>query len=411
MKTMFTDYRKHMQTAVVACCLALAALLLTTLGAQAQGVSYNPYLVQGIISPAPLLPVEFGGTGVAAFDVGNTGSTDMLLVPNQEMKLVITLSKGVPNVPNPSDPVAALAALGGDAVEWFNWTYEPAITTYRATQKVTIPGSTPTVLCGGAGWLRCCTIVGLVPRPDRRVPQTANPAVRSESLCSLCYTGIGSVMRVRPAVFAVCDLPFVSGAHMSTEILMPQLGESVVEGTVNRWPIAEGQPVRQDQPLLQITTDKVDTELPAPASGILLKILVPEGQTVAKGTVLAVIGDQGSGIRGQGSGVRGQGSGSGSRSQNRWTHRRWGLSHRWLGGLLANSASILARSAAPAAAAGLPRRMYWPTRPHPRHMSRLPAPMRTFRLPSSWSQITRPPQMTRLLRSLRCGRPSPGTWC
>ena len=145
MKTMFTDYRKHMKTAVVACCLALAALLLTTLGAQAQGVSYNPYLVQGIISPAPLLPVEFSGTGVAAFDVGNTGSTDMLLVPDQEMKLVITLSKGVPNVSNPSDPVAALAALGGDAVEWFEWTYDPAITTYRATQKVTIPGSTPTV--------------------------------------------------------------------------------------------------------------------------------------------------------------------------------------------------------------------------------------------------------------------------
>ena len=56
------------------------------------------------------------------------------------MKLVITLSKGFPNVPNPSDPVAALAALGGDGVAWFDWTYEPAITTYRATQRVTIPG-------------------------------------------------------------------------------------------------------------------------------------------------------------------------------------------------------------------------------------------------------------------------------
>jgi 2-oxoisovalerate dehydrogenase E2 component (dihydrolipoyl transacylase) len=93
---------------------------------------------------------------------------------------------------------------------------------------------------------------------------------------------------------------------MPTEILMPQLGESVVEGTVSRWLIAEGEPVQQDQPLLQITTDKVDTELPAPASGILLKILVPEGQTVAKGTVLGVIGDQGSGVRSQGSGVGAQ---------------------------------------------------------------------------------------------------------
>ena len=162
---------------------------------------------------------------------------------------------------------------------------------------------------------------------------------------------------------------------MSTEILMPQLGESVVEGTVSRWLIAEGQPVRQDQPLLQITTDKVDTELPAPASGILLKILVPEGQTVAKGTVLGVIGDQdqGSGIRDQEAGIR---------SQNRWTRRRWGLSRRWLAGLLANSASISARSAAPARAVASPRRMCWPTRPRPCHTSRLPAPMRTFPLPS-----------------------------
>ena len=63
MKTMFTDDRKHMKTAVVACCLALAALVLTVLGAHAQGVSYNPFLVQGIVSPAPLLPVEFNGTG------------------------------------------------------------------------------------------------------------------------------------------------------------------------------------------------------------------------------------------------------------------------------------------------------------------------------------------------------------
>jgi 2-oxoisovalerate dehydrogenase E2 component (dihydrolipoyl transacylase) len=89
------------------------------------------------------------------------------------------------------------------------------------------------------------------------------------------------------------------GARMSAEIFMPQLGESIVEGTVSRWLMAEGQPVQQDQPLLQITTDKVDTELPAPASGILLKILVPEGQTVAKGTVLGVIGDEGSGVREQ----------------------------------------------------------------------------------------------------------------
>ena len=84
---------------------------------------------------------------------------------------------------------------------------------------------------------------------------------------------------------------------MTIQVLMPQLGESVIEGTVAKWLIAAGQPVRQSEPLLQITTDKVDTELPAPASGILLEILVEEGQTVPKGTVLAVIGTADDGRR------------------------------------------------------------------------------------------------------------------
>ena len=74
---------------------------------------------------------------------------------------------------------------------------------------------------------------------------------------------------------------------MSTQVIMPQLGESVVEGTIGKWLIAEGQPVKEYEPLVQITTDKVDTEIPAPASGILLKVYVPEGKTVAKGTLLA----------------------------------------------------------------------------------------------------------------------------
>ena len=78
---------------------------------------------------------------------------------------------------------------------------------------------------------------------------------------------------------------------MSIQVIMPQLGESVVEGTVGKWLVAEGQRVREYEPLLQVTTDKVDTEIPAPASGVLLKIYVPEGQTVPKGTLLAEIGE------------------------------------------------------------------------------------------------------------------------
>jgi 2-oxoglutarate dehydrogenase E2 component (dihydrolipoamide succinyltransferase) len=74
---------------------------------------------------------------------------------------------------------------------------------------------------------------------------------------------------------------------------MPQLGESVVEGTVTKWLKAEGQTVQEFEPLLEINTDKVDTEIPSPAKGVLLKVYVPDGQTVKAGTLLAVIGDSG----------------------------------------------------------------------------------------------------------------------
>lgn len=77
---------------------------------------------------------------------------------------------------------------------------------------------------------------------------------------------------------------------MPTQVIMPQLGESVVEGTVSRWLKREGERVDAFEPLLEVSTDKVDTEIPSPASGVLLRVLVPEGQTVAKGTLLALIG-------------------------------------------------------------------------------------------------------------------------
>jgi len=83
---------------------------------------------------------------------------------------------------------------------------------------------------------------------------------------------------------------------MSTQVIMPQLGESVVEGTVSKWLKAEGQPVNEFEPLLEVNTDKVDTEIPSPASGVLLRIVVPEGQTVQAGTVLAMIGAAGEAV-------------------------------------------------------------------------------------------------------------------
>jgi 2-oxoglutarate dehydrogenase dihydrolipoamide succinyltransferase (E2 component) len=80
---------------------------------------------------------------------------------------------------------------------------------------------------------------------------------------------------------------------MTIEVLMPQLGESVVEGTITKWLKSKGERVEEYEPLLEINTDKVDSEIPSPSSGVLLDILIPEGETIQAGTVLALIGEQG----------------------------------------------------------------------------------------------------------------------
>src|SRR3954468_2508703 len=77
---------------------------------------------------------------------------------------------------------------------------------------------------------------------------------------------------------------------MPTSVTMPALGESVTEGTVTRWLKQEGERVETDEPLLEVSTDKVDTEIPSPAAGVLSKILVAEDETVEVGTELALIG-------------------------------------------------------------------------------------------------------------------------
>ena len=78
---------------------------------------------------------------------------------------------------------------------------------------------------------------------------------------------------------------------------MPALGESVTEGTVTRWLKAEGDTVEVDEPLLEVSTDKVDTEIPSPVAGVVSKILVQEDEVVPVGGELAVIGGESSGER------------------------------------------------------------------------------------------------------------------
>src|SRR5947207_13260500 len=82
---------------------------------------------------------------------------------------------------------------------------------------------------------------------------------------------------------------------MSVSVSMPRPGESVTEGTVTRWLKKEGERVEVDEPLLEVSTDKVDTEIPSPASGILRGIAVDEDETVAVGAQLATIDDGASG--------------------------------------------------------------------------------------------------------------------
>jgi len=83
---------------------------------------------------------------------------------------------------------------------------------------------------------------------------------------------------------------------MPTKVIMPKLGESVVEGTVTAWLKNEGEEIKEFDPLLEVNTDKVETEIPSPASGTILKIIVPEGETVEAGTILAWIGEPGESV-------------------------------------------------------------------------------------------------------------------
>src|SRR3569833_989011 len=81
---------------------------------------------------------------------------------------------------------------------------------------------------------------------------------------------------------------------MPTPVIMPQMGESIVEGTITRWLKKIGDSVEKDEPLFEISTDKVDAEIPSPVSGVLTEIKFPEGETVGINTVVAMLSENGS---------------------------------------------------------------------------------------------------------------------
>ena len=79
---------------------------------------------------------------------------------------------------------------------------------------------------------------------------------------------------------------------MAYEFRLPDLGEGLTEGEVGRWLVEDGQEIAEDDPLVEVQTDKATVEIPSPAPGIVSRILVPEGEVVAVGTVLVVIGEE-----------------------------------------------------------------------------------------------------------------------
>ena len=87
--------------------------------------------------------------------------------------------------------------------------------------------------------------------------------------------------------------PPQAATHGGTEVVMPQMGESIFEGTITKWLKKVGDAVQKDEPLFEISTDKVDAEIPSPVAGVLTVIRVPEGETVQVNTVVAVIGGTG----------------------------------------------------------------------------------------------------------------------
>ena len=115
-------------------------------------------------------------------------------------------------------------------------------------------------------------------------PQTPAPVAAAPTSAPAAPTPTPAA----PAPVATTQIPLSPGS--STPVVMPALGESVTEGTVTRWLKNVGENVVVDEPLLEVSTDKVDTEIPSPASGVLLAIDVPVDSTVAVGTKLASIG-------------------------------------------------------------------------------------------------------------------------
>jgi len=130
---------------------------------------------------------------------------------------------------------------------------------------------------------------GEVSSPTSQVPSPAPEAPKSEIVVEEPVKAASAVAAASASANPQSEIR----NPQSTEIVMPQMGESITEGTVSKWLKAVGDTIEKDEPLLEISTDKVDAEVPSPAAGKLLEIRVNEGETVEVGAVLALVGAEG----------------------------------------------------------------------------------------------------------------------
>lgn len=144
------------------------------------------------------------------------------------------------------------------------------------------------------------TVVAVIGEPTEATQTTSKPqsepqqAVSSQVATASTTAQTAADTVEKPAVEKTDTAAKSSqGATKTAEVVMPQMGESIAEGTVSKWLKKVGDKVEKDEPILEISTDKVDAEVPAPTSGVVLEIRVKEGETVPVGTVVAVIGQEG----------------------------------------------------------------------------------------------------------------------
>jgi pyruvate dehydrogenase E2 component (dihydrolipoamide acetyltransferase) len=147
------------------------------------------------------------------------------------------------------------------------------------------------------------TVVAVIGEPAESGVQSPMSNVQSHTEAQLVETASGEKNdKVQPIVATAANpqsaIPNPQ-SNDAAQVVMPQMGESITEGTVSKWLKKVGDKIEKDEPLLEISTDKVDAEVPSPAAGTLLSINVQEGETVEVGSVLALVGAEGAVANGQ----------------------------------------------------------------------------------------------------------------